>query len=178
MSTQAQIEANRKNAQNSTGPKTAAGKATAAQNATKHGLTAQNAVIKGEDPADFDLHRDEMLDHYDPQGPVETALTHRIITLSWQLKRAPNLHTAVINYEIDRVQGFASADRDPELILGQSIVRLFANPSTLDRLMLYERRIENSLHKSMNALQNLKTTKKTNPDQIEKTVHLQISWLA
>ncbi len=164
MSTQKQIAANRKNAQNSTGPKTIEGKAIVAQNATKHGLTAQNAVIKGEDPADFDLHRDEMLDYYDPQGPVETALTHRIITLSWQLKRAPNLHTAVLNYEIDKVQGFASRNPDPELILGRAIARLFANPSILDRLMLYERRIENSLHKSMNALQNLK--KSTKPGRV------------
>ncbi len=163
MATAKQIEANRKNAQNSTGPKTATGKATVAQNATKHGLTAQNAVIKGEDPADFDLHRDEMLDHYDPQGPVETALTHRIITLSWQLKRAPNLHTAVINYEIDTVQGYTRGNPDPELILGEAITRLFTNPSILDRLMLYERRIENSLHKSMNALANLKQSRKTNP---------------
>ncbi len=163
MSTQKQIEANRKNAQNSTGPKTVQGKAITAQNALKHGLTAQNAVIKGEDPADFDLHHDEMLDHYDPQGPVETALTHRIITLSWQLKRAPNLHTAVINYEIDKVQEYESEDTDPELILGEAITRLFENPSILDRLMLYERRIENSLHKSMNALGNLKKSRKTNP---------------
>ncbi len=163
MSTQKQIEANRKNAKNSTGPNTSEGKAIVAQNATKHGLTAQIAVIKGEDPEDFDLHRDEMLDHYDPQGPVETALTHRIITLSWQLKRAPNLHTAVINYEIDKVQGFASRNPDPELILGRAIARLFANPSILDRLMLYERRIENSLHKSMKALANLKQSRKTNP---------------
>ena len=169
MSTQKQIEANRKNAQNSIGPKTTTGKATVAQNATKHGLTAQNAVIKGEDPADFDLHRDEMLDYYNPQGPVETALTHRIITLSWQLKRAPNLHTAVINYEIDKTQRYASEDTDPELILGKAIVRAFANPSILDRLMLYERRIENSLHKSMNALQNLKKSPKTTPDENEKT---------
>ncbi len=162
MSTAKQTEANRKNAQKSTGPKTPTGKAITAQNATKHGLTAQNAVIKGEDPADFDLHRDEMLDYYDPQGPVETALTHRIITLSWQLKRSPHLHTAVINYEIDKVQGFTrNKNTDPELILGESIVRLFTNPSILDRLMLYERRIENSLHKSMNAIRNLKKSKKT-----------------
>jgi hypothetical protein len=169
MSTAKQTEANRKNAKNSTGPKTPTGKAITAQNATKHGLTAQNAVIKGEDPADFDLHRDEMLEYYNPQGPVETALTHRIITLSWQIKRSPNLHTAVINYQIDKVQGFESEDTDPELILGRAIVRLFVNPGILDRLMLYERRIENSLHKSMNALQNLKKAKKNNPDQIEKT---------
>ncbi len=39
MSTQAQILANRRNAQNSTGPRTPQGKAAVSQNAVKHGLT-------------------------------------------------------------------------------------------------------------------------------------------
>ncbi len=41
MTTQAQIEANRKNAQKSTGPKSRQGKDTVSQNAVKHGLCAE-----------------------------------------------------------------------------------------------------------------------------------------
>jgi hypothetical protein len=41
MTTQAQIKANRLNAQKSTGPKTAEGKAIVAQNAAKHSPFAQ-----------------------------------------------------------------------------------------------------------------------------------------
>ena len=54
MATTNQIEANRKNAQKSTGPKSAQGKADVAKNATKHGLTAQNVIIKGENPEEFE----------------------------------------------------------------------------------------------------------------------------
>jgi hypothetical protein len=54
MATQAQILANRRNAQRSTGPKTAEGKATAAKNATKHGLFARYDVVISENQADFD----------------------------------------------------------------------------------------------------------------------------
>ncbi|MBN2181419.1 MAG: hypothetical protein JW715_05860, partial [Sedimentisphaerales bacterium] len=61
MSTQAQINANRQNAQKSTGPKTAAGKAVSAKNAVKHGLFAEEAVITGENPADFNNLRQELL---------------------------------------------------------------------------------------------------------------------
>ena len=57
MASQAQITANRLNAQLSTGPRTPAGKTVAARNSLKHGLTARQQVIKGESPADYELRR-------------------------------------------------------------------------------------------------------------------------
>ena len=50
MSTQRQIDANRKNAQKSTGPKTRAGKDNSRLNALTHGLTAHLVPIPDEDP--------------------------------------------------------------------------------------------------------------------------------
>ena len=61
MATEAQTSTNRGNAQKSTGPRTPEGKAVVARNAVKHGLLAQEVVIKGEDPGEFDLYREEML---------------------------------------------------------------------------------------------------------------------
>jgi hypothetical protein len=52
MATSAQIEANRRNAGKSTGPKSAEGKAAVAQNAVRHGLTGQIDVVSWEDPAE------------------------------------------------------------------------------------------------------------------------------
>ena len=57
MTTQAQILANQRNAQKSTGPCTAEGKASASQNSVKHGLLAHCDVIAAESQADFDLCR-------------------------------------------------------------------------------------------------------------------------
>jgi len=54
MSTKAQIKANQQNAQKSTGPQTVEGKTIVSQNAVKHGLFAAEAVIKGENPADYE----------------------------------------------------------------------------------------------------------------------------
>jgi len=47
------MAANRRNAQRSTGPRSAEGKSRARLNALKHGATAQIHVLPGEDPALF-----------------------------------------------------------------------------------------------------------------------------
>jgi len=57
MATEAQIRANRRNAQKSTGPRTRQGKAALSQNAVKHGLSARQAIISAETQADFELYR-------------------------------------------------------------------------------------------------------------------------
>ncbi len=51
MATEAQILANRRNAQKSTGTRTREGKAAVSQNAVKHGLLARQAVISPESDA-------------------------------------------------------------------------------------------------------------------------------
>jgi hypothetical protein len=97
MSTQEQTNANRQNAQSSTGPKTAEGKATSSQNAVKHGFFAKNDVISGEDLARYEQHRQDIYDEFAPLTPTESVLTQRIASLTWRLMRADRLQTTVIN---------------------------------------------------------------------------------
>ena len=54
MSSERQIEANKLNAQLSTGPRTIAGKQKIASNALTHGLTGKQIVLPDENPDDFD----------------------------------------------------------------------------------------------------------------------------
>src|SRR6476619_5991854 len=54
MATQKQIEANRRNAQKSTGPKTEEGKTKSKFNAMKHGMTAEVAVLPHEDKTSYE----------------------------------------------------------------------------------------------------------------------------
>ena len=68
MTSTAQVQANRSNAQKSTGPRTAEGKAVAAQNAVRHGLLAKEVVVKGEDPGEFEFYREQMLAELAPAG--------------------------------------------------------------------------------------------------------------
>ena len=97
MSTQEQTNANRQNAQSSTGPKTPEGKAISSQNAIKNGFFAKNDVISGEDLAAYEEHRQDFYDEYVPLTPTECVLTQRIASLSWRLMRADRLQTTTIN---------------------------------------------------------------------------------
>jgi hypothetical protein len=57
MTTERQQAANESNAQLSTGPTSADGKAVVAKNAVRHGIMCQVPVLPGEDPADWNSHR-------------------------------------------------------------------------------------------------------------------------
>ncbi|TKJ32822.1 MAG: hypothetical protein CEE38_07340, partial [Planctomycetes bacterium B3_Pla] len=84
MSTEAQINANRQNAQNSTGPRTAEGKAAVSQNALKHGLFSAVDVVFDESREDYDLLKEKMLAEMRPAGYMELILAERIVSLSWR----------------------------------------------------------------------------------------------
>jgi hypothetical protein len=99
MASQAQIDANRRNALHSTGPKTNEGKETTGRNALKHGLCAERAVVLDESAADFaefsaGLHR-----ALAPADEYETALVERIVHIDWRLRRAWRIEAAAFEEE-------------------------------------------------------------------------------
>ena len=86
-----QIEANRANAEKSTGPRTAEGKAMSKMNGIKHGIFAREVVLRGQDRGErgrefHDLHR-LYREHLAPVGPVEEMLVERMVTTQWRLHR-------------------------------------------------------------------------------------------
>ena len=95
MASERQIRANRRNALKSTGPRTKAGKAASARNALRHGLTAHQVVIEGEDPALFDALRDRFRREFRPVGPF---LVERLAGLAWRLRRVPLFEAALLSW--------------------------------------------------------------------------------
>jgi hypothetical protein len=78
MTTERQVQANRRNALRSTGPKSLIGKGVASKNATRHGLLARDIVIKGEDPEAFNAMREALVLERTPEGAIEEQLDDRI----------------------------------------------------------------------------------------------------
>jgi hypothetical protein len=64
-------QANRLNAQSSTGPRTASGKAASARNALTHGLTSKRVVLDTEDAAAYASFRDDLERSWLPVGERE-----------------------------------------------------------------------------------------------------------
>ena len=82
-----QIQANRRNAQKSTGPRSAAGKAASSMNALSSGIDAQATIIRGEDPAALSALTAEFLAEHRPVTATERALVDTLITCEWFLRR-------------------------------------------------------------------------------------------
>src|SRR3954447_7479348 len=88
MTSQARIEANRKNASRSTGPRTEEGKAKVRLNALKHGFEAETVVLPHEDAAAFEHRRAAWCRELSAGGEVAASLAGRAAKLSWQRDRA------------------------------------------------------------------------------------------
>ena len=88
MITPAQYEANRRNAQLSSGPKTPEGKAASSRNALKHGLLANEAVLPQENLAEFDQLLSAFLDEHHPTTATEEFLVRSLPTAHCPLPTA------------------------------------------------------------------------------------------
>jgi hypothetical protein len=133
--------ANTANAQLSSGPKTADGKARSAQNALKHGLTAKDLVIGPEDREEFD----ELLAGFKidvaPQGTIQQTLFDELVAAAWNLRRVRVMETELCSHAAT----YQDLLSDDEL------------QSKLDRLARHKSRIERTFHRSLKELKALQT---------------------
>jgi hypothetical protein len=94
MATEAQIEANRRNAGRSTGPRTQAGKDRSRLNAVDHGGRAMLPVLPGENPGEYETKSAAWRLSIKPRNPSEEFLIDRIVSLDLQSKRIDRAQTA------------------------------------------------------------------------------------
>ena len=99
MATIKQINANKKNALLSKGPKTNLGKLNSSKNSLKHGLTAKQLVI-GENLKEFEQYRDQMIEALKPVGILEEQVVFKIIDVGFRLRRIGKIEAGIYNQEI------------------------------------------------------------------------------
>jgi hypothetical protein len=101
MSSFRQIEANRRNALRSTGPRTEEGKQQSRRNALRHGLTAETVIDGLEDSEDYRAFEAAVIADYDARTAVERELVLRLASLLWRLRRIISIETDLLRIQSD-----------------------------------------------------------------------------
>ena len=108
MSSTAQTESNRRNAQASTGPRTEAGKAASSQNACKlHLFSTRNFVLPQDEP-EYNELTTALWDRLNPQDALEGAYAIEILRATWRIRRCANVESDLVE------KSFAIAEKRQE----------------------------------------------------------------
>ena len=104
MTSKKKVEANRRNAQLSTGPKSTDG---TRQNATRHGILSGGGVIQEIDGANacelYEELRTRLWEGLVPVGYVEEDLVCQMAEIKWRRRRLRNWETSLIQAQVDDV---------------------------------------------------------------------------
>ena len=109
MATQAQIEANRRNSQKSTGPRSAEGKAVSRFNALQSGIHAKSQVIPGENAGELEALAADYQEEFQPETPLERFLVDSLICADWQLRRLRRIEAQLWQRELEEGADLAEA---------------------------------------------------------------------
>ena len=131
-----------RNALKATGPRTAEGKVTSSRNSLKHGLTARQVVIPGENQADFDQLLAGIAADRKPEGELEIQIVGEIAACTWRLARARAREAEALDITSNL---FTSNKTD--------------SASGFDRLLRYMSSIERQLNCSIVRLQQLQANR-------------------
>ncbi|MFL6416455.1 MAG: hypothetical protein ACJ74Y_12400 [Bryobacteraceae bacterium] len=158
MSSEAQIAANRQNAQASTGPKTEAGKAKSSLNAVKTGLTGRTVLLSSDDAAGYEAHVARFFAEYAPVNEQEQGLVQSIADTDWRLLRIPTLEMGI--YAVGRLElasNFQEVE-DPQARAGLIEAKVFLTyQRQLNNLSIQEGRLRRQRDKDLAALQQLQS---------------------
>jgi hypothetical protein len=156
MSTLSQIEANRRNAQKSTGPTSVTGKATSSMNALKTGTHAESLVLASENLADLEHLTEDFYHHHSPTTPDARGLVDDLIYCEWTLRRLRTAETQAWQYQSDNK--YSDPQKYP---LGQSAT---CHSTTFSKLQYRLDATRRARLRALDALQKLKAEAAAAPD--------------
>ncbi len=155
MATNAQLNANRANAQLSTGPTSDTGKAISSKNAVKTGLTGRTVLLPTEDAALYQSHLAGLRDLYKPAGEAELNLVQSLADTEWRLQRIPSLEAGI--YALGRLE-LANLFPDEEESVRKQLIeaKIFLTyQRQLNNLSIQENRLRRQKEKDLAALKEL-----------------------
>jgi hypothetical protein len=146
MATLKQFEANRRNSQKSTGPKTPEGKSAVSMNALRHGLRARSVLLPGEDPTEFHQLCNDLESEWLPQSRTEHFYLEQMAVSQWKL----------IRMEVGEAGIFADVEGSKTQL------------PLLDRFWQAECRMERSYARAQHELERLQKSRPSPPPEPEQ----------
>src|SRR5947207_15754595 len=148
MATVKQIEANRLNAQKSTGPKTPEGKAVTKLNALRHGLRARTVVLPAEKSEDFHQLCNDLEAEWQPQSRTEQFYVEQMAVSQWKLTRVEVAEKSLLEQE------FSAKSQIP----------------LVDKLWQCQHRLDRSYARAQRDLERLQNSRRRQVHQPEEPV--------
>jgi hypothetical protein len=162
---ESRLNANRQNAQHSTGPKTEEGKLVSSKNAVKTALTGRTVLLPTDDANRYQAHVKAFFDEIAPEGQRETLLTQSLADIAWRLERITNYEMAI--YAVDRVFYAETYKDEPEPIRAQLVeLAIFrSNERELRNLHIQEARLRRQRERDNDELHYLQAERRALKEQ-------------
>jgi hypothetical protein len=148
MSSAAQIDANRANAQLSTGPRSVEGKAASSRNALKLGIHARSLIIAGEDPEALAQLSASYYREFNPSSEIEAELVEVIIRSTWLGRRLAIIEAQIINFRMAAMEpsGFP---------LGEMFIQDCEGSRPLDKIFRRQQALRRDFFRALAELRRL-----------------------
>jgi hypothetical protein len=167
MTSAKKIEANRRNAALSTGPRTVRGKAVVSRNAIKHGLLARDVVLPYEDCRVFEELATSVGARLRAVAGMERVLVERIVALQWRLRRLGKIEAALFSSPSNTADlSMWAPVVGPDAAIAREVgvedmlVRAFTRAQErFETLMRYEATLDRALYKALHELQRLQAAR-------------------
>ncbi len=149
---ESRIAANRANAQLSTGPRSAQGKAISSMNAVKTGLTGRTVLLPSDDAEAYQQHLAAYEAEYKPLGLRERELVQSLADAQWRLQRIPGLEMAIYARGRDEFAG-QFEELEPAARAARIDLETFLqHQKPLRNLQIQEGRLQRQRQKDMDEL--------------------------
>ncbi|MDQ6760009.1 MAG: hypothetical protein M3Z32_09120 [Acidobacteriota bacterium] len=155
-----QLQANRLNAQLSTGPKTPEGKKRSSLNALRHGLSGQIVVLPNEEMQAYLAFGQRLLEDMAPQGELEKQMVQTLIDTQWRLNRGRSVENSLLATSLEDPAGDTSI-ADAHVHSALASAHLFMHQlDNLERLSRYEQRLSRTFATTLKQLRDIQAERK------------------
>jgi hypothetical protein len=168
MTSAKQVEANKKNAQHSSGPVSASGRKKAAINSITHGLTAQTIVLPEHEKEPYRLYSEGIAKDLAPVGTYEATLVASIIDGRWRIHQIASMEAALYSVGfLTHAHEFETGSIE-EVTAMCRLMTFEEKRKELDRLHRYESRLMRQVAKDTQLLTHAQTARKQQEEKAQK----------